>query len=264
MRLASVGLVAALLIASVAHAADSRAVLAPVRQQIETADYRVTGQLVKVDAGGHRTSYSLNIKALWSSGVLHTLLEIDPPSGTAGKTRQDARVRILMEVRPNGEDTIRMVHPNEPTPAPLPSDKWGEGVSGGGFSYEDFLEPQYYWRSQSILKTVKFGARDCDVLKSTPGATDHSHYAEIQTWLDRTIGFPIHAEKTLKDGGEVKEFTYFGLRQSGGVWYASQVEVKTRGHAGSTLLIIKRGSAKANLSMREFSPEQINHFEGRP
>jgi hypothetical protein len=58
----------------------------------------------------------------------------------------------------------------------------------------------------------------------------------------------------------VKEFTYFGLRHEGGVWSADQVEVKTRGQAGSTLLIVDRGSAKANLSLADFGPEQLTHF----
>lgn len=60
----------------------------------------------------------------------------------------------------------------------------------------------------------------------------------------------------------MKEFTYFGLRQYGGVWSATQVEAKIRGRAGSTLLIVKRGSEKANLSAKDFSPGQISHFEG--
>ncbi len=58
----------------------------------------------------------------------------------------------------------------------------------------------------------------------------------------------------------MKEFTYFGLRQNGGVWSASQVEVKIRGQAGSTLLIIDRGSTKANLGLGDFSPEQLTRF----
>jgi hypothetical protein len=60
--------------------------------------------------------------------------------------------------------------------------------------------------------------------------------------------------------GTIKEFTYYGLRESGGVWSASQVEAKIRGQAASTLLIIDRGSAKANLTLRDFSPEQLTRF----
>lgn len=261
MRLAGVLPAAALLIAVSALAADVRAVLAPARQRIEAADYRATGQLVRVDASGNRTSFALSIKAHWFSGVLRTLVEIVPQK--AANAEQAAPVRILLEMRPNGDDMIRVFHLHE-SPASLPADKWGDGLFGGGFSYEDFLEPEYFWQNQTILKSAKFGARDCDVLKSAPGPSDHTRYAQIQTWLDHTIGFPVYAEKTLKDGGIVKEFTYFGLRQTGGVWSATQVEAKIRGRAGSTLLIVKRGSAKANLSTKDFNPEQISHFEDRP
>lgn len=262
MRFASFAPAVALLIAVAAHAADVKAVLAPVRQRIETADYRATGQLVKVDASGARINYSISIKARWFSGVLRTLVEIDPPRDSAAKAHEDARVRILLEMRPGGEDSIRLFHPGETASTSLPFEKWGEGVFGGVFSYEDLLEPEFFWPGQSILKTAKFGARDCDVLKSTPGPSDHTHYAEIQTWLDHTISFPVYAEKMLKEGSIIKQFTSFGLRQSSGVWSASQVEAKIRGRAGSTLLIIKRGSAKANLGVKDFSPDQVSHFEG--
>ena len=62
----------------------------------------------------------------------------------------------------------------------------------------------------------------------------------------------------------VKEFTSSGLTQSGGIWAAKQVEVKTHGRTGSSLLIIERGSTKANLTIKDFSPAQISKFEDHP
>jgi len=264
MRLASVMAAAMLVIATTAHAADARAVNAAARQRIETTDFRATGHLVRVDASGNRISNAITIKAHWFPGVLRVLVEIVPPRTPARETRQDARMSVLLEMRPNGQDTIRTYRPHESAPASLPANKWSESVAGSDFNYEDFLQPEYYWQGQTIVKTAKFGARDCDVLKSTPGATDHSHYAEVQTWLDHTIDYPIYVEKTLKDGGIVKEFTYLGLSRSGGVWSARQVEVKTHNRPGSTLLIVERGSAKANLSIKDFSTEQISQFEDHP
>jgi hypothetical protein len=183
---------------------------------------------------------------------MRVLLEITSPN--------DARVHILLNMRTHGHTTIQVAHPGDAGPVTMPFDKWNDGPLGAGFSYEDFLEPQYFWKSQILLKKTKYGARECDLLKSMPGPSERTHYAEVRTWLDQSIGYPVYAEKTLKKTGTVKEFTYFGLRQNGGVWSASQVEVKTRGEAGSTLLIIDRGSAKANLDLREFSPEQFIHF----
>jgi hypothetical protein len=264
MRLASVVAAAMLFIATTAHAADARAVIAIARQRIEAEDSRATGRLVRVDASGNRISNAFTIKAHWFPGVLRALLEIVPSRTPAGNARQDARVSILLEMRPNGQNTIRVFRPHESAPASLPFDKWSESVFGSDFNYEDFLQPEYYWQGQTILKSARFGARDCDVLKSTAGASDRSHYVEVQTWLDHTIGYPIYVEKTLKDAAIVKEFTYFGLSQSGGVWSARQVEVKIHGRPGSTLLIIERGSTRANLTIRDFSPEQISQFEDRP
>jgi hypothetical protein len=260
MRLFCATLAALLLFATPSNAADARAVLAIPRQSVEQADFRASGHLVRVGANGARTSYAITIKAHWFPGVLRVLVEIAPPSNSTPQSGPDARAHILLEMRPNGQNAIQIAHPGDKAPAPLPLDKWSDGPLGSGFSYEDFLEEQYFWPGQTLLEETKYGARDCDLLKSTPGAADRTRYTEVKTWLDHSIGFPVYVEKSLKGTGAVKEFTYFGLRHEGGIWSANQVEAKVRGQAGSTLLIIDRGSAKANLGLGDFSPEKLTRF----
>lgn len=247
----SLALAFALLYAAPAYPATPPALTGP-RQAVQQADYRTSGHLVRVDAAGKRTSYDIVIKAHWFPGVLRILAQITAPA--------DARANILLEMRPNGPNSIRIAHPGDKAATTLPSDKWADGPNGPGFSYEDFLEQQYFWPGQAALESVKRGARDCDILKSTPGPADRTQYAEVRTWLDHTIDFPIYQEKTLKAGGTVKEFTSYGLRHDGGIWSASQIEEKTRGQAGSTLLIINRGSAKAKLAEADFSLDRLTHF----
>jgi Outer membrane lipoprotein-sorting protein len=242
----------ALLSAVPVYGADTQALLTASRQAIQQADYRATGHLVRVDGTGKRTSYDITIKARWFPGVLRILMEITGPA--------DARAHYLLEMHPDGQNSIQAARPGDKAPVPITFDKWGDGPLGSGFSFEDFLEEQYFWPSQNIVESVRRGARDCDVLSSKPSAADKTHYAEVRTWLDHTIDFPIYAEKTLKTGGKAKQFTYFGLRHDGGVWSASQIEEKSDGQPGSTLLIINRGSAKANLTLGDFSPDRITHF----
>jgi len=256
MKFSFAALASVLLLSIPLRAADVHEILAPSLQRIETADYRATGHLVLVDAAGSRTNIGITIKAHWFPGVLRILVDLTPPAAA----NVGAHTHILLEMRPEGQSSIRIAHPGDAAAASLPFEKWGDGVLGGGLSYEDFLEPQYYWQSQSVLERTRFGARDCDVLKSMPGAANRTQYSEVRTWLDHTIGYPVYEEKTLRNTGAVKSFTYFGLRQTAGVWNASQVEVKVKGRPGSTLLIVDRRSAKANLSLRDFSPEQIAHF----
>ena len=264
MRLAFLVAAAMLSIGPPAHAADARTVVATARQRVEMTDARATGRLVRVDAIGNRTSNALAIKAHWFPGVLRVLLEIVPSKTPAGDTHQDARVSILLEMRPAGGSTIRIFHPHEIASVSLPFDKWSESIAGTDFNYEDFLQPEYFWRDQTIVKTARLGARNCDVLESTAGASDHSQYAKVQTWIDQTISYPVYVEKTPKGTAVVKEFTSLGLSQSGGVWSARQVEVKLHGRPGSTLLLFERGSTKANLTEKDFSPEQISRFEDHP
>jgi hypothetical protein len=262
MRVSSIAVAVALLCATPSHATDVKTVLAAPRQRIEMADYRAIGHLVRVQANGIRISYPITIKAHWFPGVLRVYMEL----GTGSKTGTNPvssffhlPAHILLEMRPNGRNVVQIAHPGDANPVILPFDKWSDGPLGAGFSYEDFLEAQYFWPGQTPQDKAMFGARDCDVVKSTPGAVDKTHYTEVTNWLDHDIGFPVYVEKTLK-GGTVKEFTYFGLRQNGGVWSAHQVEAKIRGQAGSTLLIIDRGTPKANLSLNDFSSAQLTHF----
>jgi hypothetical protein len=264
MRIAWAALAATILLPMAAQAADTATpkALAIPRARIESADYRASGHLVRVHANGIRFSYPITIKAHWFPGVLRVLVEVGTLSNADANSLASflhIPVHILMEMRPGGKNTILVAHPGDKAPVDLPFDKWSEGPFGNEFSYEDFLEEQYFWAGQTALGEAKFGAHDCDQLKSTPGATDMSHYAEVTSWLDRAIGFPVYMEKTLKDG-TVKEFTSFGLRQESGVWSAHQIEVKLRGRAGSTLLIIDRGAPHANLSLKDFSPAQLTHF----
>ncbi len=241
-----------------AFAADPHAALDLARQAAQKADFRASGHLVRVDAAGTRTSYPITVKAHWFPGVLRVFVNI----ASAPATGPGALVRtnILLELHPGAASSIRIAHPGDKAPAVVPVDQWSDGVAGAGFSYEDFLEGQLFWSGQSVAEHVKYGARDCDLVKSTPGPADKTHYAAVRTWLDRGIGFPVYAEKTVKDSGEVKEYTYFGLRHEGGVWSASQIEEKNHGQPGSSLLIIDHGSAKANLTLGDFSPERITHF----
>jgi len=264
MRLAGALSIFVLLAASAVHALDTPAPLVSLQNQIKASDYRATGQLVRVDESGNRTIYTIAVKGLWFRGAMHSLVEIVPPRGASAPASRSGPFRILLETRPDGRDSIRIFRPHQSAPTILPSDKWSESLLSAAFSFEDLLDSQYFWPGQTILKSAVLSGHACDVLKSTPGPSDRTGYADVQTWLDHTINYPVYAEKVMRQGGIVKEFTYYGLRKSNGVWSATQVEAKIRGRTGSALLIIKRGSAKAHLSINDFQPEQISHFEDRP
>jgi hypothetical protein len=139
-------------------------------------------------------------------------------------------------------------------PADLSSDRWGEGLLDTDFSIEDLMENQFLWKNQTLLEETRFGARQSVVLKSLPGASNRTIYSVVTTFLDKQILYPLKEEKVLKGTAVTKEYVFFGLRESQGVWSASQIECKTQGKPGSTLLIISRGSEKAHLDETAFAP----------
>ncbi len=259
LRVAGIAMLAPLLCAQTANLND---LLAAMRKRVETADFRATGHLVWVEPSGARLSYPITIKAHWFPGALREYVEVGVATKSPGNAPPSSRLatHALLEMRPNGQSSISIAHPGDKLPTALPVERWGEGPLGPEFSYEDFLEEQYFWPGQTSEGSAKFGARNCVIVKSTPGPADRNHYTQVKTWLDPSIGFPVYVEKTVKQSGAVKEFTYFGIRHEQGVWSAHQIEVKVRGQSGSTLLIIDRGSVKANLTLADFTPAQLTKF----
>jgi hypothetical protein len=152
----------------------------------------------------------------------------------------------------SGHVTIEAVLPGEKAASVLPFERWNDPLVGTDFSYEDMVESQFFWKNQELLAPEKYGARDCFVLKSTSGPQDGTYFDSVTSWIDRGILFPVHVVKTLRRTGRQKEFIYYGLRQVGGVWSATQVEAKLQGKPGSSILVIEGGLAKAKLGRKDF------------
>jgi hypothetical protein len=224
--------------------ADLETVLAGSRQRIQKLDYRATGRLTRVEGNGKRTSYKFVGKARWFPDGLRLLCEISGPG--------PEKTSLLLHMSVSGHVTIEAVLPGEKAASVLPFERWNEPLVGTDFSYEDMIESQFFWKNQKLLAPEKYGARDCFVLKSMPGSQDRSHYDSVTSWIDRGILYPVHVVKTLRGTGQQKEFIYYGLRQVGGAWSASQVEAKVQGKPGSSMLVIEGGSGKANLGRKDF------------
>jgi len=240
--------IALLMLLSVVHPAfgvnpNLETVLTGSRQRIEKLDYRATGRLTRVEGDGKRTSYKFVAKAHWFPDGLRLLCEISGPGSE--------KTTLLLHMSVSGHVTIETVLPGEKAASVLPFERWNDPLVGTDFSYEDMVESQFFWKNQELLPPEKYGARDCFVLKSTPGSQDRTHDDSVTSWIDRSILFPVHVVKTLR-GGQQKEFIYYGLRQNGGVWSASQVEAKVQGKPGSSILAIEGGSGKANLGRKDF------------
>jgi hypothetical protein len=224
--------------------ADLEAVLAGSRQRIQKLDYRVTGRLTRIAGDGKRTSYKFVGKAHWFPDGLRVLCEISGPGSE--------KTSVLLHMSVSGQVTIEAALPGEKSARVLPFERWNDPLVGTDFSYEDMVESQFFWKSQELLTAEKYGARDCFVLKSTPGAQERSNYESVTSWIDRGILYPVHVVKTLRGTGQQKEFINYGLRQVGGDWSATQVEATQQGKPGSSILAIEFGSGKANLGRKDF------------
>jgi hypothetical protein len=245
--------IALLVVLSLVHPAfasnpDLETVLTGSRQRIQKLDYRATGRLTRVEGNGKRTSYKFVGKAHWFPDGLRLLCEISGPGSE--------KTSLLLHMSVSGHVTIEAVLPGEKAASVLPFERWNDPLVGTDFSYEDMVESQFFWKNQKLQAPEKYGARDCFVLKSMPGSQDQTHYDSITSWIDHSIFYPVHVVKTLRGTGQQKDFIYYGLRQAGGSWSASQVEAKVQGKPGSSMLVIEGGSGKAHLGRKDFDISQ--------
>src|ERR1700678_994096 len=227
---------------------DLETALTGSRQRIEKLDYRVTGRLTRVEGDGKRTNYKFVAKAHWFPDGLRLLCEISGPGSE--------KTTLLLHMSVSGHLTIEAVLPGEKAASVLPFERWNDPLVGTDFSYEDMVESQFFWKNQELLAPEKYGARDCFVLKSTSASQDRTYYDSATSWIDRSILYPVHVVKTLRGTGKQKEFIYYGLRQVGGLWSATQVEATLQGKPGSSILAIEFGSGKANLGRKDFDISQ--------
>ena len=163
--------IAVLVLLSLGHPAwafaanpDLETVLTGSRQRIENLDYRATGHLTRVEADGKRTSYKFVGKARWFPDGLRLLVEISGPGSE--------KTSLLLHMTATGHLTIEAMLPGEKAASVLPFEHWNDPLVGTDFTYEDMVESQFFWKNQQLLPPEKYGARDCFVLKSTPGPQD--------------------------------------------------------------------------------------------
>jgi hypothetical protein len=244
--LAAIGFLCPLLLAAELKTATIAEVMAKIQALRAATDFRATGRIVRVTGSGERKAYQVSMKGKWFADGLRILCEVHDPA--------PSRVRVLLETNPAGKAMIRTGHAGDRTPREIPFESWGESLLDSDLSYEDMIESHFLWRNQTLVKEEKYGARNCYMVRSEPGASDRSHYSSVTSWLDQEILFPVKVEKVTNGSGSVKEFIYYGLRESSGMWSASQIEVRIKGRPDSTLLIFNRGSAKANLNASDFLP----------
>jgi hypothetical protein len=248
MRLPGSFLAAVFLCAAFGARGQTAMTIQELRARLEAiraaTDFRANGRLVRVAASGERRSYQLSLRARWFAGSVKIFCEITDPA--------PARIRLLLESPAAGPASIRKGHAGDRRPVTVPFESWGEALLETAFTYEDLLENHFQWHKQVLAGETRYGARTCYLVKSAPEGDDQSHYAAVTSWLDRESLCPVRVEKTLRSSGATKEFVYYGLRQSKGIWSASQIEVKTPGEPGSSLLIVTRGAEKAHVAAGEF------------
>ena len=212
------------------------------RHRIESSDYRATGRLVQVN-GPTRTTYRFSTRGHWFPDGLHVLYDFSAPNGGSE--------RVLYHLHLDGRLEVTALHPGAKAPVHLTPDQQAEPLLNTGLAYEDLVEAQFFWPSQTLGAASTAGGRTCTQLKSVPAAQQSRRYAAVSSCVDPATGLPLLTAKTQRSGKQ-EQFTASGIRDSGGMAIATQIKQQTAGDPASTLILIDHGSTKAHLTAADF------------
>ena len=222
--------------------ACGQAPLDQARHRVEVSDYRATGRLVQVN-GATRTTYRFSTKGHWFPDGLHVMYDFSQATG--------GTERVLYHLHPDGRLEVTALHPGANVPVHLTADQQVEPLLGTGLVYEDLVEAELFWPSQTPGSAASAGDRPCAQLKSIATSQQSRRYASVSSCIDPATGLPLLTAKTLRNGKQ-EQFTASGIRDSGGLAIATQIKAQTAGDPASTLILIDHGSTKAHLTAADF------------
>lgn len=229
-------------------------ILKRARAQRDTIDFRAAGRLVHVNAKKESRSFGVSLTVHAFPERTKLLLEVTSP--------KPSRIRVLVETASNPASSawpgkVMQARPGDPGPRTLDPARWGDTLLDTGFSYEDLLDNALLWKGQTLVnEAAPCGARRCYEIRSEPDPQDQSRYLRVSTFLDRDTFFPVRVEKLFRVSRATRIVTYTAAKQPPGVWPVSQIEVKTRGRAGASFLILTHAE-KANLGDEAFDPSLL-------
>jgi hypothetical protein len=226
-----------------AAARDVKGIVAAARARVEQTDVRASGRLVAIAGNGTRTTSRLVLESHAFPDGLRTLVMVTLPDHSVD--------RYWVTSDAAGHTTIAASKAGA-APARLATEKWDEAVAGTLFYPEDFADGQFFWARQALMAPRKYGARECDVLRSEPGPGQPSVYRWVTTLMDEKTGAVVEVEAAGKDGEVTKQFVFYGIERIGGLWLSRQIEAKENGKPGSSLLIVDSGSPHAHLTRKDF------------
>ena len=208
---------------------------------------RARGRLVVTDARKRQRVFQiLVIRKPLARGANMLWSVTEPP---------EARTRILVESPLEGRPTVWLVSGARGAAAVLPVARWAMAILGSHLTVEDLIDDYLTWPKQSVTGEEAVSEKMCYVLRSEAAEGGASAYRSVTTWVDQATLVPLRILKEPRGPGAPKEILSRGIRQSGGHWAASNIEIRIRGAAGSTRIVFTGGSEHARVKDSEVDPK---------
>ncbi len=239
-----------LVLASAAAAADlpqGADLAAKVLELRRAPAIRARGRLAYIDPGQRQRVYHISVVQKPLASSVRLLWSVtDPPA---------ARLRILVE-SPLHRRPVVWFAPAGRDAVVLPPERWSEPILATHLTIEDLLDDYFSWPTQAVTAEELAGGRLCYVLRSEPGSRASS-LVSVVSWLDQTTLLPLRIRKLPRGHGPVKEIVCRGLKRRGGLWAASQLELRAAGSPAKTRIVFTSGSQTARIPASEVDPKAI-------
>ncbi len=208
---------------------------------------RARGRLTYTDAGQRHRVYHIYVVQKPLASAVRLLWSVTDPS--------DARLRVLVESSLHRRPVVWFT-PAGRDAVVLPPERWSEPILATDLTIEDLLDDYLSWPIQAVTAEEPAGGRMCYVLRSEPGGRV-SALASVVSWLDQATLLPLRIRKLPRGHGPVKEIVCRGLKRRGGLWAASQIELRSVGSPAKTRIVFTSGSQNARIPAAEVDPNVV-------
>ena len=112
--------------------------------------------------------------------------------------------------------------------APVPPERYGQGIRGTDVTYDDLSMRFLYWKEARIIdENVKIKTRNCWLVRLRNDANGHGDYATVDLWVDKGSGGLMRMVGYNVQGKAIKRFEVLHGKKLDDVWMVDEMRVET-------------------------------------
>lgn len=248
------GILLALALSLPVHANDAQQVFDCMKANIPQTLRIQEIQLDATDRSGGVRSLRGKLYAKREDGLVRVMLRVAEPANVAGAA-------YLVRETGQREDDMYVFLPAVNRVRHVTGNFANGSLLGTDFSYAEvkLIQNAFTGAAGKLEAQEKIDGRDAHVVSLRPARTESAPYSQVKIWVDKKSCVALKAE--FFSGDNVRKrltAAAAGLKQSGKLWYAGEMEMKDLKEGTYTTLKVTGVSSDIDLGSKPFDPSSFH------